>query len=678
MKENALKENLEEEKMDNPKENQEQEKNIKEEVLIKDEKEIKEKENIKERMESKKANQNTTSKNLEDIKSDNEEENTKMSRENKEKEDKIKFKKTNNKKEIKKMEGKNNKKRWIVPAIIIGVVIIFALFFSTIFALVNINNEKIISGISIEGIEISGLSKEEAKSKIESSYNEKKAQELKLKYQDYESTLNPTIMEVNYDIENAINEAYLTGRKENIFINNYEILMTLIAKKDINVNMSLNEEVTKQAIQDMEANLPGVVVESSYAIEEDELIITKGKEGISIETDKLLDLVKERLSNVNLNDEYIEIPVVNKKPQEIDIQKIHDEIYKEAQDAYYTKDPFTIYPEVVGIDFDVEEAKKILQEEKDVYVIPLTLTQPKVTISQIGTEAFPDRLSYFTTMYDPGDRDRSANLNLACQKLNGKVIMPGETFSYNKTLGPRTVAAGYKNGKVYENGKVVDGIGGGICQISSTLYNAVLMANLEIVERRNHQFVTSYVGPGRDATVVYGVTDFKFKNTRTYPIRLVASSKNGVATISIFGIKEENEYTFEFKTNRISTIPFTTQYVEDSSLAPGKEVVEQKGSNGQITETYIIKKLNGKVISTKLLSKDTYSAMTRIVRRGTNGATSTTPETPTTPTETQPSTPTTPSTSDDQTTTDSTNSGDKVDTEQQKPTTGNDETTSGE
>ena len=663
MKENALKENLEEEKMDNPKEKIEEKENINEEVQ--NNKKENDSKNIKERMKAKKEDKDEKQ---EESKIEKQEEDKKVEKKKKEKkkEETTKFKKSNNKKELRKMDGEKKKRKWIIP-IIIGIVIIFALFFSTIFALININNEKLISGISIEGIDVSGLSKDEAKAKLENIYNEKKAQEIKLKYEDYESTLNPTIMEVNYDIEKAINDAYLTGRSDNIFINNYQILSTLISKKDINVDMTLNEDVTKQTIQDMEANLPGVVVESTYAVEDDELIITKGKEGISIETDKLLNLVKDRLNNINLNDEYIEIPVINKTPQEIDIQKIHDEIYKEAQDAYYTKDPFTVYPEVVGIDFNVEEAKKILQEEKDVYVIPLTLTQPKVTISQIGTEAFPDRLSYFTTMYDPGDRDRSTNLNLACQKLNGKVIMPGETFSYNKTLGPRTVAAGYKNGKVYENGKVVDGIGGGICQISSTLYNAVLMANLEIVERRNHQFVTSYVGPGRDATVVYGVTDFKFKNTRTYPIRLVASSKNGVATISIFGIKEENEYTFEFKTSKVSTIPFTTQYIEDSTLAAGKEVVEQKGTNGQITETYIIKKLNGKVVSTKLLSKDTYSAMTRIVRRGTKGTTTTTPTAPTAPTETQPNTPTT-----------ETPATEVPDTEQQNPNTGSSETTTSE
>ena len=203
---------------------------------------------------------------------------------------------------------------------------------------------------------------------------------------------------------------------------------------------------------------------------------------------------------------------------------------------------------------------------------------------------------------------------------NYKVVLPGETFSYNKTLGERTAAAGYKNAKVYENGQVVDGIGGGICQISSTLYNSVLMSNLDIVERRNHQFITSYTPAGRDATVVYGMTDFKFKNTRTYAIKIKASCSNGVATVSIYGIKEKEEYVISFSTKTISTIPYTVKYVDDNTLAAGTEKVKQKGANGRITETYIIKSLNGKVVSSKLLSKDTYNAMQRIVLRGTKGA----------------------------------------------------------
>lgn len=538
----------------------------------------------------------------------------------KKEEDKKVSKSEQKNKEVEESKKTKKKRNSILIAIIIGILVILGIVVSTIFALLNIRNDKIVSGVSISGIEVSGLSKEEAKGKIEAMYQEKKEEEIDIKYEDFETTLNPTLLEVNYNIDKAIEDAYLVGRKDNIFFNNYDILYTLLCKKNINVDMTLNEEVAKQNIEDIGVNLPGVVVESSYSVEDDELIITKGKAGVKIDTEKLLNEIKERLNDVNLKEKIIEIPVLNKEPESIDIDKIHEEIYTEAKDAYYTKNPFAVYPEVEGIDFDVEEAKALLEEEKEEYVIKLKITKPKVTISQIGSEAFPDQLATFTTRFDVSDVDRSTNLKIACQKINGKVILSGDTFSYNKALGARTAAAGYKNGKIYSGGQVVDGIGGGICQISSTLYNSVLLADLEIVERRNHQFVTSYVGPGRDATVVYGLTDFKFKNTRQYPVRISASAQNGIATISIYGIKEENEYTFKFSTKTVATIPFSVRYVEDESLDVGTEKVKQKGTNGLKTETYITKMLNGKVISTKLLSRDTYDAMERIIIKGTKSA----------------------------------------------------------
>ncbi len=536
---------------------------------------------------------------------------------NKDLKNKVKKDKKKNSQEIKNEKKQISKAKKIIISIII--VAIVALLFSTVFALTNINNEKIISGVTIKGIEVSGLTKEEAIAKLETVYTEKMNKNIMLQYEELESELNPTLMEVNYDVEKAVNEACSLGRSGNIFVNNFNILGTLIGKRDFYVDMTMNEETTKQTINDIGANLPGILIESSYSVEDDELIITRGKEGVVISSDTLLSQVEEMLNDIHETENVIKIPVETKTPQEIDVDKIHSEIYQEAQDAYYTKEPFTVYPEVEGIDFDVEKAKEMIASEvKDEYVIELIITKPKVTLEDIGTEAFPDRLSTFSTRYDASDKDRTTNLVIACRKLNGKVIMPGETFSYNETLGPRTYAAGYRNGKIYSNGQVVDGLGGGICQISSTLYNAALMSDMEIVERRNHQFVTSYVDKGRDATVVYGATDFRFKNTRTYPIRLVASATGGVATVSVYGIKEaDKEYTYSFRTDVISTIPYTTKYVEDSSLATGKEVVTQNGTNGLVCKTYMTKMLNGKVISTELLSTDTYSAMQRIVKRGT-------------------------------------------------------------
>lgn len=531
----------------------------------------------------------------------------------KESEQKSTSNKTNN---IKKATKKINIER--TTLIIISVIIVLAIMiFSIIFAILNINNSNIINGIKIEGIDVSGLTREEAKTKIEAVYNDKKQKDITLKYKDFETTLSQDILETNYDIEKAVNEAITTGKNGNIITNNYNILFALIGKKNIKIDMTINEEQTEKAIEDIQTNLPETIEEPDYYIEENKLIITPGKEGLKISTENLINKIKRNLKSMTTNEEYIEIPVEKAWPNKIDLEQIHSEIYKEVQDAYLTRDPITIHPEVEGIDFDLEEAKKILEETKEKYEIPLKITKPSVTTIDLGSEAFPNKLSTYTTRYDGGDENRSTNLEIACEKINDKIILPGETFSYNKTLGARTTAAGYKTAKVYENGAVVDGIGGGICQISSTLYNAVLKANLEIVERRNHQFITSYVPEGRDATVAYGVTDFKFKNSRKYAIKIKATASNGVAKIDIYGIKEDTEYQITFDTKTISTIPFTTKYTDDSTLPVGTEEIKQKGANGSVTETYIIKSLNGQVVSNTLLSKDTYSAMPRIILRGT-------------------------------------------------------------
>ena len=502
-------------------------------------------------------------------------------------------------------------------ATIIFIIILVIMIFSVIFAILNINNNNILNGVKIEGIDVSGLSREEAKAKIETVYNAKKEEDIILKYNDFETTISQDILETNYDLDKAVNEAISLGKDGNIITNNYNILFALLGKKNIKVDMSINEEQIKDEIENIQTNIPGPIIEPDYYVENDKLIITPGQEGIKISVDNLINRIKNTLKTASSNQQYIEIPMDNVWPDKIDIEKIHDEIYKEVQDAYLTENPITIHPEVEGVDFDIEEAKKILENDSEQYEIPLKITKPNVTMEQIGAEAFPNKISFYSTRYDGGDVNRSTNLELACEKINDVIVLPGETFSYNKTLGERSKAAGYKTAKVYENGEVVDGIGGGICQISSTLYNAVLKANLEIVERRNHQFITSYVEEGRDATVAYGVTDFKFKNSRKYAIKIKASASNGVATIEIFGIKEEVEYQISFDTKTISTIPYTVKYIDDNTLKTGTEVVKQKGANGIVTETYLIKSLNGQVVSNTLLSKDTYSAMQRIVLRGT-------------------------------------------------------------
>ena len=378
-----------------------------------------------------------------------------------------------------------------------------------------------------------------------------------------------------------------------------------------------------EIITDTSLKLPGTVVQSSYYIEDDELIITKGTAGERIKADELKREIYNNIEDLNVGDKNLNIPTEIVEPDPINLEKIRAEIYKEPKDAYVTKNPTKVHTHVNGVDFAIsmDEAKKIIKEEKDEYVIPLKITLAKKTIADLGEEAFPDKLSTFTTRYDASNYNRSTNIELATKSINGTVIMPGEIFSYNKTIGRTTLEKGYKEGTAYVGGKVVPDVGGGICQVSSTLYNTALLANLEITERSNHLFETSYVSPSRDATVYWGSIDFKFKNTRIYPIKIVGTAKNGVVKIDLYGIKEKEEYEVVIDSDVISYIPNETEYKKDPTLENGKKVVEQVGFNGCKSKGYRILKKNGTVISKTLLSTDTYSPKNKIVRVGTKKVT---------------------------------------------------------
>ena len=513
-----------------------------------------------------------------------------------------------------KDEIKTKSKKFII-LIILLIIIAILLICSTIFAIINLSNTKIMKGIVIGNVDISNLTTEEATQILNEIYNNKNDTQIILNYNDFETTVTYETLEVKYQIENAIKKAYEIGRTGNIFIDNFQIINAMKNKVEIELEASVDNETVQQIIQNINNSIEGAVQQSSYYIENDKLIITSGKEGLKVDESQLIEKIYKCITTED--NQTIEIPLISAMPDNIDLEKIHEEVYKKVEDAYYTTDPFTIYPEVIGIDFDIESAKTILLEDKTEYEIPLIITEPQKTVKDLGTEAFPDKLATYSSKYDAKNTNRTTNLILATQKINGTVLLPGEEFSYNKIVGERTIEAGYKEASVYSNGQVVNGLGGGICQISSTLYNAVIMANLEVTDRRNHQFVAPYVPAGQDATVVYGSQDFKFKNTRNYPIRIEGTVSGGIATITIWGIKEEQEYEVSIQTKKIATIPYTIQYIEDSSLPTGQKVVMQSGSNGQKVEAYKVVKQNGQIISTTLLSKDTYNPMKRIVKVGT-------------------------------------------------------------
>lgn len=550
--------------------------------------------------------------------------------ENKETEEKIENNNRTDKEDsmkFKKVEySQKQKSKKVIPIVVSLFIILFIMVFSVVFSLFNMNNEKILKGISILGIDISNLTVEEAKTKVNNAIEERFKDEnnnLILKIGENETSVTANTFNSKFDVDNAVIEAYNIGRSGNILTNNYSILFTKLFKKEVKPKLYLDDNLLSDTIKDINLKMKDAVVENSYYIEKSNLIIVKGKAGYTIKTEELKEKIYEQISNIHTNYQTIEIPIKYKEPDHIDIQKIHDEIYKEPQDAYVEKNPTVVHPEVDGVDFkiSIEEAEKLLQEDKKEYTIPLKITKPKKTINNLGEEAFPDLLATFSTRFDGSNYNRNTNIKLAAKKVNGTVILPGEKFSFNTIVGSRTIEAGFKEGTAYIGGKVVPDVGGGVCQVSSTIYNTALLANLEIVERSNHMFTTGYVAASRDATVYYGSLDFIFKNSRKYPIKMVASANGGVCKVSIYGIKEEKEYEVIIQSKITSYINPTTIYKEDPTLEEGKEVVEQTAITGCRSEGYKILKLNGKIVSQTLLSKDTYNSRNKIVRRGTKKTT---------------------------------------------------------
>lgn len=467
-----------------------------------------------------------------------------------------------------------------------GILIIIVLLILIIFTGYNMFNQNIVSGVSIKGVDVSNMSKSDAKYKLDNYLSEVLPQEIKVKHGDFEATLSTSQIAVEFDTKSATNQAFSIGRQGNIFENDFYVLSSMFGKTDINLNLKLDTDQLSKNLDEMSAQLPDKVTDSSYYIDENNLIVTPGKTGNVVDVETSIQNIKDAILNLSDLDQPIELAVKTQEPEKIDIEKVHTEIYKEPKDAYYTQDPFTVYPSENGLDFKVsiEEANNILGDQTaDEYTIPLKVLYPNVTTNMIGSEAFPDLLSSFSTKYSVRATARTTNLKLAASKINGTVLMPGETFSYNKVVGARTIAAGYKEAPIYVSGEVVDGLGGGICQITSTLYNAVVYANLDIVERTNHQFVPSYVTASRDATVVYGSLDFKFKNNRNYPIKINCSVSDGIANFQIFGLKQDDDYD-----------------VEISSYETGRT------ATAIYSEAYKILKKDGKVVNKQLLSKDTY------------------------------------------------------------------------
>lgn len=219
------------------------------------------------------------------------------------------------------------------------------------------------------------------------------------------------------------------------------------------------------------------------------------------------------------------------------------------------------------------------------------------------------------------NKDRNENIRLACNALNGTIVNPGQEFSFNNTTGARTLEKGYKPATAYLNGEIVQEPGGGVCQVSSTLYNAVVFAGLTSTERHAHSYEPSYVTPGEDATVSFGGPDFKFVNNSGYPVAVKTSFGDQVLTISIYGVpivKEGSKIRMASEKTK-DLDPPAPVYEEDQTLQPGVEKTVKEGTKGSSWTTYLVTYENDKEVSREFFHNSSYRGKSATIKRNTSG-----------------------------------------------------------
>lgn len=495
----------------------------------------------------------------------------------------------------------------------------------------------IFPGVTVGSIPVGGMTQGAATKQV-SGKSKSLYQDAKLSLTIFDTTYDIPVSDVlqSVDEEQSVKNAYAVGRTGNPFARMWDVAKALVGMNEAQIAAQVDEDGLTEALEEISSKALTEPVEPTWEIGTNTMTIHAGKPGVKFDTDAVRSLLEDKIRLMDF--EPYEVSTELTDTPAIDIDKIAEAVIGDPVSATVSKeDGKTIIPEKVGVEFDVEEARSIIGDGSAAsYTIPVATTAVKVTAEDLKTKLFTDTLAQTSTWLDESNTPRTNNVRLASAAINGTILNPGDEFSYNNVVGERTEARGYKPAGAYSGGKIIEEFGGGVCQPSSTLYMAVLRADLEVTERHNHSFTVAYTPLGEDATVDYGNLDFRFKNNTDYPVKVLAEQTGGKMIMTIVGTKTSDK-TVDTRTEVLET--YTPQTIEkkDSSMMAGQTRVDITPITGYATRTYQVITENGKTTEV-LANKSTYVKRDKVVYVGTKQPAPTTPQTP------APTTPQTPET----------------------------------
>lgn len=514
--------------------------------------------------------------------------------------------------------SKHNKKFVIITLVVVlALAVVFVAAFGYLW--LKVSSDNIYPSVSVGTLKIGGMNITSAEEALAQRYPTEDVN-VRVECEGVVFDIQGSDYALKADYRATAEKAASLGKDGDPFSKMLSYIKFYFKPQTVDLVISCDYDTLQYYINEKLGALIEDVQQYSVVIGENELVITNGKSGRVAEVQELLNLISKAVVEDKLS-EVIKLGIQAKDPEKIDVDKFIEEYNREPEDATVSTkgDIINITPEVVGIKIDEAKAREILEKNKNntqSYTIPAEITYPAITAAQLEAEYTDTIIGSFSTNYSTSSLNRKTNIHLASDKINGLTLNPGEVFSFNNVVGPRNAANGYKIAQVYSGGKSVDGIGGGICQVSSTLYNAVVFADLEIVSRNNHTLPVSYVPLGRDATVSYGTIDFKFKNNKESPIKLEIVHDGSTLSVNIYGRKKYIK-DISIETAITGSIPYTTTEIKDDTMFEGETKVEEAGANGTKVESYKVIKENGEIVSRTLLAKSSYTSTPKVVRIGT-------------------------------------------------------------
>ena len=507
--------------------------------------------------------------------------------------------------------------------------------------------DKVFTGVRLNGENLSGMSKIDVEKYIDEQFNDTiQSKSINFTCSTGKKTIPLKDFDYKVDSSELSEKIFNEGRTGNAldrFVNVYNLLF---GGNDVSATYTMDEEKLKLLIYselekfNKDASSPTVngynipeqmdKLKSDFANNKvDDLKIIAGENGYSVTVSDIENAYIDALKRIEETDFSSDIVVSFKfvEPEAADIENIYNETKRDVKNAvfdYYENK--VVENEVIGISYDWQSAQEKLNEGVKFIEVKVEYNQPTVTakyLEEKKKDFYKDVIGYHSSRVNTSDVPRTINVKLSGEKCN-LIIGPGEEFSYNSVVGQRTAAAGFQKAGVFIANEIAEGIGGGICQISSTIYAAALKAEMDITERYHHMFTVSYMPDGMDATVSWGSLDFKFVNNRDFPIKIVTEVVNGYSNVTIYGI-EDRDYEVKFESKVIATTPFVERTVETFDIPVGTTKKKQSGYIGKTVELWkIVLDSEGKEIERSRTSKDTYKPCDTIYQIGVEK-----PETPT-------------------------------------------------